>query len=170
MNNLYNNKEDKAERFLDWIAEVVLPTIKNGGSTPEEITGNGISSNDGMVSLQEHYDTINYHLKEINKSIEFYNKVYFDRFRDLERDGIYTIDDVYNYVLYNKDRFSSMSKEEFENLLMNLGFVGMDCRGYYTLINPEKLKSIEPLELTFKGLAELCYAIDNPRGLYYHIK
>ena len=167
MNNLYNNKEDKAERFLDWIAEVVLPTIKNGGSTPEEITGNGISSNDGMVSLQEYYDVLNYHLKEINESIEFCNKVYFDRFRDLERDGIYTIDDVHNYVLFNKDRFSSMSKEEFENLLMNLGFLCVDQAGHY-YPNGSKLISLDPLELTFRGLVELCYAIDFPGDIYFH--
>jgi hypothetical protein len=166
MNNLYNNKEDKAERFLDWIAEVVLPTIKNGGSTPEEITGNGISAMSGMIPLQEYYDEVNYHLKKINESMEFYNKVYFDRFRDLERDGIYTIDDVYNFVL-DKNKYNFMSDEELNKLLINLGFLCIDQAGHYHT-NAEKVISLKPLTLTLRGLIELSYAIDNPGDIYFH--
>ena len=92
---IFKSNKPAAERFQNWLAEEVLPRIRQygayiPGNTPEQIIQNGMNAMDGMISLSEHNDILNYYLKEFNRSIEIGDKAYLDRFRDLDRDAKYS--------------------------------------------------------------------------------
>lgn len=169
------SRKPSAQRFRDWITDVVLPRIRQygvyiPGNTPEQVVQNGMIGMELMVPADKYNNLVVEHMEQQKQLLELKNKVYFDRMKNLvihkdEYDG----GDIYNYV-YNIHDYGNMTDEEFEKILINLGFIGMDNRGHYTLVNPEKLKSIKPLKLTYKGLMELCYAIDNRGDLYYKFK
>lgn len=169
------SRKPSAQRFRDWITDIVLPRIRQygvyiPGNTPEQVVQNGMLGMELMVPAEQYNKLVSEHLEQRQQLLELKNELYLDRLKHLIiRKDDYTSGEIYSYVL-DRNKCSSMTNEEFSNLLINLGFVGMDCRGRYTLINPEKLKSIEPLRLTYKGLVELCYAIDNPSDLYYNLK
>lgn len=172
---IFKSRKPNAERFQDWVTDEVLPRIRQygvyiPGNTPEQIVQNGMIGMEIMVPADKYNKLVGEHLEQQQQLLDLKSELYLDKLKHLIiRKDDYTTGEIYSYVL-DKNKCSSMSKEEFINLLINLGFVGMDCRGYYTLINPEKLKSIEPLRLTYKGLVELCYAIDHPGEINYHIK
>lgn len=172
---IFKSRKPSAERFQDWVTDVVLPRIRQygvyiPGNTPEQVVQNGMIGMELMVPADQYNKLVGKHMEQQQQLLELENKIYIDRLKHLIiRKDDYTSGEIYNYVL-DRNKFSSITNEEFSNLLINLGFVGMDCRGRYTFINPEKLKSIEPLRLTYKGLVELCYAIDNPGEIYYNIK
>lgn len=177
MNELLFNGEGQekgisnVEKFQDWVTDDVLPKIRQygayiPGSTPEQVIENGISAMDGMVSLYEHNDLINYYLKANNTLAEMNSKLYLDRFKYLKTDGLYQGLELNQYVL-DKSKYCSMSDEEFNNLLINLGFLCVDQAGHYHP-NAEKVMSLDPLTLTYKGLIELSYAIDHPSDIYFH--
>lgn len=172
---IFKSRKPNAEKFQDWVTDVVLPRIRQygvyiPGNTPEQVVQNGMIGMELMVPADKYNKLVGEHLEQGQQLLDLNNKIYLDRLKHLIiRKDDYTSGEIYSYVL-DRDKCSSMTNEEFSNLLINLGFVGMDCRGRYTLINPEKLKSIEPLRLTYKGLVELCYAIDNPSELYYKVK
>lgn len=169
------SRKPSAQKFKDWITDVVLPRISQygvfiPGNTPEQVVQNGMLGMELMVPADQYNKLVGEHLEQRQQLLDLKSELYLDRLKHLIiRKDDYTSGEIYSYVL-DKDKCSSITNEEFSNLLINLGFVGMDCRGRYTLINPEKLKSIEPLRLTYKGLVELCYAIDNPSELYYKVK
>lgn len=172
---IFKSRKPNAEKFQDWVTDVVLPRIRQygvyiPGNTSEQVVQNGMIGMELMVPADKYNKLVGEHLEQGQQLLDLNNKIYLDRLKHLIiRKDDYTSGEIYSYVL-DRDKCSSMTNEEFSNLLINLGFVGMDCRGRYTLINPEKLKSIEPLRLTYKGLVELCYAIDNPSELYYKVK
>lgn len=168
---IFKSRKPSAERFQDWVTDAVLPRIRQygayiPGNNPEQIIQNGISAMDGMVSLSKYNDTVNYYLKANNTLSEMHSKLYLDRFKNLRTDILYEGGDVYRYVL-DKDKYCYMSDEEFNNLLINLGFLCIDQAGHYHP-NAEKVISLDPLTLTYKGLIELSYAIDNPSDIYFH--
>lgn len=147
------------ERFEAWVSNELLAGINLYGdsdNTPEEITENNISTIDEPSS--ENNDILDHYVKLYNESLDMYNRTYLDRFRDLEIDGVYTINDIW-YYLTNKSKFISMSKEELNNLLMYLKFMIRDISGKY-FVDSEKIINLEQFTLTLKGLIELCYAID----------
>lgn len=168
---LFINEEAKEERFQNWAAIEVLPSLKQYGSyvpilpNPEEITSNM----DEIKLLSERKNILNYHIEECNHELKMYNILYLDRFKNLEIDGAYTIYDIHNNLI-NKSKFISMSKEEINNLLINLGFmcIGIIGNNNQYFADTKRVISIEPLTLTLKGLIELCYAIDFPRDVYFH--
>lgn len=172
---IFKSRKPSAERFQDWITDVVLPRIRQygvyiPGNTPEQVVQNGMIGMELMVPADKYNKLVGEHLEQQQQLLDLESELYLDKLKHLIiRKDDYTSGEIYSYVL-DKDKCSSITNEEFSTLLINLGFVGMDCRGRYTLINPEKLKSIEPLRLTYKGLVELCYAIDNPSELYYKVK
>lgn len=168
---IFKSRKPNAEKFQDWVTDVVLPRIRQygayiPGNNPEQIIQNGISAMDGMVSLSKYNDTVNYYLKANNTLSEKHSKLYLDRFKNLRTDILYEGGDVYRYVL-DKNKYCYMSDEEFNNILINLGFLCMDQAGHYRP-NAEKVISLDPLTLTYKGLIELSYAIDNPSDIYFH--
>lgn len=147
------------ERFEAWVSNELLAGINLYGdsdNTPEEITENNISTIDEPSS--ENNDILDHYVKLYNESLDMYNRTYLDRFRDLEIDGVYTINDIW-YYLTNKSKFISMSKEELNNLLMDLKFMIRGISGKY-FVDSEKIINLEQFTLTLKGLIELCYAID----------
>lgn len=157
------------ERFDAWISDEILSRIGKHGvsdNTPEEITENDISTIDEPSS--ENNDILDHYVKLYNESLDMYNRAYLDRFKNLEIDGVYTINDIW-YYLTHKSRFTSMSKEELNNLLMDLRFMVRDIDGKY-FVDPEKIIELEYFTLTLKGLIELCYAIDNRSDLYYKVR
>lgn len=168
---IFKSRKPSAERFQDWVTDVVLPRIKQygayiPGNTPEQIIQNGISAMDGMVSLSKYNDTVNYYLKANNTLTEMNSKLYLDRFKYLRADGLYIGGDLYGCIL-DKNKYLSMSDEEFNKLLINLGFLCIDQAGHYHP-NAEKVTNLDPLTLTYKGLIELSYAIDNPSDIYFY--
>lgn len=168
---IFKSRKPSAERFQDWVTDAVLPRIRQygayiPGNTPEQIIQNGISAMDGMVSLSKYNDTVNYYLKANNTLSEKHSKLYLDRFKYLKTDTLYEGGDLYNCV-FDKNKYNHMSDEEFNNLLINLGFLCIDQAGHYHP-NAEKIISLDPLTLTYKGLIELSYAIDNPGDIYFH--
>lgn len=168
---IFKSRKPSAERFQDWVTDVVLPRIRQYGSyipgnNPEQIIQNGMFAMDGMVSLYEHNDLVNYYLKANNTLTEMNSKLYLDRFKNLKTDGMYEGLDIYNCVL-DKSKYTSMNAKEFDNLLINLGFLCADQAGHYHP-NAEKIVKLEPFTLTLRGLIELCYAIDNPGDIYFH--
>lgn len=172
---IFKSNKPAAERFQNWLAEEVLPRIRQygayiPGNTPEQIIGNGISAMSGMVPLHEHYDRINYYLERDKKFVERDNRFYLDRFKGLEKDIIYDGGAIFNYVV-DKDMLLSVFKndEELNKFLINLGFI-VRGNGSKYLLDIERIRSLKPLSLTYKGLVELCYAIDNPSDIYYNIK
>lgn len=65
---IFKSNKPAAERFQNWLAEEVLPRIRQygayiPGNTPEQIIQNGMNAMDGMISLSEHNDILNYYLK-----------------------------------------------------------------------------------------------------------
>ena len=157
------------ERFNAWISDEILSRIGKHGvsdNTPEEITENDISTIDEPSS--ENNNILDHYVKLYNESLDMYNRAYLDRFKNLEIDGVYTINDIW-YYLTHKSRFTSMSKEELNNLLMDLRFMVRDIDGKY-FVDPEKIIELEYFTLTLKGLIELCYAIDNRSDLYYKVR
>ena len=172
---IFKSRKPNAEKFQDWVTDVVLPRIRQygvyiPGNTPEQVVQNGMIGMELMVPADEYNKLVGEHLEQQQQLLDLKSELYLNKLKHLIiRKDDYTSGEIYSYVL-DKDKCNSITNEEFSNLLINLGFVGMDCRGYYTLINPEKLKSIEPLRLTYKGLVELCYAIDHPSELYYKVK
>lgn len=157
------------ERFDAWISDEILSRIGKHGvsdNTPEEITENDISTIDEPSS--ENNDILDHYVKLYNESLDMYNRAYLDRFKNLEIDGVYTINDIW-YYLTHKSRFTSMSKEELNNLLMDLRFMVRDIDDKY-FVDPEKIIELEYFTLTLKGLIELCYAIDNRSDLYYKVR
>lgn len=172
---IFKSRKPSAERFQDWVTDEVLPRIRQygayiPGNTPEQIIGNGISAMSGMMPLHEHYDRINYYLERDKKFVERDNRFYLDRFKGLEKDIIYDGGAIFNYVV-DKDMLLSVFKndEELNKFLINLGFIVRGNGGKY-LLDIERIRSLKPLSLTYKGLVELCYAIDNPGEINYHIK
>lgn len=169
------SRKPSAQKFKDWITDVVLPRISQygvfiPGNTPEQVVQNGMLGMELMVPADQYNKLVGEHLEQRQQLLDLKSELYLDRLKHLIiRKDDYTSGEIYSYVL-DREKCSSITNEEFSNLLINLGFVGMDCRGRYTLINPEKLKSIEPLRLTYKGLVELCYAIDHPSDLYYKFR
>ncbi len=168
---IFKSRKPNAEKFQDWVTDVVLPRIRQygayiPGNNPEQIIQNGISAMDGMISLYEHNDLVNYYLKANNTLTEMNSKLYLDRFKYLRADGLYQGGDLYGCIL-DKNKYLSMPDEEFNNLLINLGFLCMDQAGHYHP-NAEKVTNLDPLTLTYKGLIELSYAIDNPGDIYFH--
>ena len=62
-----------------------------------------------------------------------------------------------------------MSNAEMIILYRKLGFLLRDCTGKYCP-NADKIASTFPFTtFTFKGLVELCYAIDHPGEIYYRL-
>lgn len=172
---IFKSRKPNAERFQDWVTDEVLPRIRQygayiPGNTPEQIIGNGISAMSGMIPLHEYYDRINYYLERDKKFVERDNRFYLDRFKGLEKDIIYDGGAIFNYVV-DKDMLLSVFKndEELNKFLINLGFIVRGNGGKY-LLDIERIRSLKPLSLTYKGLVELCYAIDNPSDIYYNIK
>lgn len=172
---IFKSRKPNAERFQDWVTDVVLPRIRQygayiPGNTPEQIIGNGISAMSGMMPLHEHYDRINYYLERDKKFVERDNRFYLDRFKYLKTDTLYDGGAILNYVV-DKDMLFSVFKndEELNKFLINLGFIVRGNGGKY-LLDIERIRSLKPLSLTYKGLVELCYAIDNPGEINYHIK
>ena len=169
------SRKPSAQRFRDWITDVVLPRIRQygvyiPGNTPEQVVQNGMIGMELMVPADQYNKLVGEHLEQQKQLLELKNKIYFDRLKNLMiRKDEYNTGDIYDYV-YNIHDYANMTDEEFEKILINLGFIGMDNRGRYTLVNPEKIKSIKPLKLTYKGLVELCYAIDHPGEIYYNLK
>lgn len=169
------SRKPSAQRFRDWITDVVLPRISQSGvfipgNTPEQIVQNGMIGMELMVPADQYNKLVGEHLEQRQQLLDLKNKIYFDRLRYLMvRKDIYDASELYSYV-YNIHDYGNMTDEEFEKILVNLGFLGMDCRGRYTLINPEKVVSLDPLSFTYKGFVELCYAIDNCSDLYYKVK
>ncbi len=165
---LFTNEKAKEERFQNWAAIEVLPSLKQYGSyvpvlpNPEEITSNM----DEIKLLSERKDILNYHIEECNHELKMYNILYLDRFKNLEIDGAYTIYDIHNNLI-NKSKFISMSQEEINNLLINLGFMCIGNSNQY-FADTRRVISLNPLTLTLKGLIELCYAIDFPGDIYFH--
>ena len=101
---IFKSNKPAAERFQNWLAEEVLPRIRQygayiPGNTPEQIIGNGISAMSGMMPLHEHYDRINYYLERDKKFVERDNRFYLDRFKGLEKDIIYDGGAIFNYVV-----------------------------------------------------------------------
>lgn len=166
------SRKPSAKRFRDWITDVVLPRIGQygvfiPGNTPEQVVQNGMLGMELMVPADQYNKLVGEHLEQRQQLLDLKNKIYFDRLRYLMvRKDVYDASELYSYV-YNIHDYSNMTDEEFEKILVNLGFLGMDCRGRYTLINPEKVVSLDPLSFTYKGFVELCYAIDNRSDLYY---
>ena len=169
------SRKPSAQRFRDWITDVVLPRISQfgvfiPGNTPEQIVQNGMIGMELMVPADQYNKLVGEHLEQRQQLLDLKNKIYFDRLKNLMiRKDIYDASELYSYV-YNIHDYGNMTDEEFEKILVNLGFLGMDCRGRYTLINPEKVVSLDPLSFTYKGFVELCYAIDNRSDLYYKVR
>lgn len=170
---IFKSRKPSAERFQDWVTDEVLPRIRQygayiPGNTPEQIIGNGISAMSGMMPLHEHYDRINYYLERDKKFVERDNRFYLDRFKGLKKDIIYDGGAIFNYVV-DKDMLLSVFKndEELNKFLINLGFIVRGNGGKY-LLDIERITSLKPLSLTFTGLVELCYAIDNPGEIHLH--
>lgn len=169
------SRKPSAQRFRDWITDVVLPRIGEygvfiPGNTPEQVVQNGMLGMELMVPADQYNKLVGEHLEQRQQLLDLKNKVYFDRLRYLMvRKDEYGAGELYSYV-YNIHDYGNMTDEEFEKILVNLGFLGMDCRGRYTLINPEKVVSLDPLSFTYKGFVELCYAIDNRSDLYYKVR
>jgi hypothetical protein len=170
---IFKSNKPAAERFQNWLAEEVLPRIRQygayiPGNTPEQIIGNGISAMSGMIPLHDHYDRINYYLERDKKFVERDNRFYLDRFKGLKKDIIYDGGAIFNYVV-DKDMLLSVFKndEELNKFLINLGFIVRGNGGKY-LLDIERIRSLKPLSLTYKGLVELCYAIDNPGEINFH--
>lgn len=170
---IFKSNKPAAERFQNWLAEEVLPRIRQygayiPGNTPEQIIRNGINAMEGMISLSEHNDILNYYLKEFNKHIEIGDKAYLDRFRGLDRDAKYSAAYIEKYVI-DKNKHNSMTNAEMNILYKKLGFLLRDCTGNYCP-NADKIASTFPFTtFTFKGLVELCYAIDHPGEIYYRL-
>lgn len=170
---IFKSRKPSAERFQDWVTDEVLPRIRQygayiPGNTPEQIIQNGMNAMDGMISLSEHNDILNYYLKEFNRSIEIGDKAYLDRFRDLDRDAKYSPAYIEKYVI-DKNKHNSMTNTEMIILYKKLGFLLRDCTGKY-YPNADKIASTFPFTtFTFKGLVELCYAIDHPGEIYYRL-
>lgn len=170
---IFKSRKPSAERFQDWVTDAVLPRIRQygayiPGNTPEQIIQNGISAMDGMVSLSKYNDAVNYYLKELNRSIEIGDKAYLDRFRDLDRDAKYSPAYIEKYVI-DKNKHNSITNAEMIILYKKLGFLLRDCTGKY-YPNADKIASTFPFTtFTFKGLVELCYAIDHPGEIYYRL-
>ena len=170
---IFKSNKPAAERFQNWLAEEVLPRIRQygayiPGNTPEQIIQNGMNAMDGMVSLSKYNDTVNYYLKELNRSIEIGVKAYLDRFGGLDRDAKYSTSYIEKYVI-DKNKLNSMTNAEMIILYKKLGFLLRDCTGNYCP-NADKIASTFPFTtFTFKGLVELCYAIDHPGEIYYRL-
>lgn len=162
------SRKPSAQRFKNWITDEVLPRIRKykafiPGNTPEEIIENGTSAMDAMIA--KYNDMTNYYTKENGELAEENVRLYLEKFSHMH--GLYYGERDILRSLLNPNKFTSMAYEEFENLLINLGFIGKTFGGNY-LLNTTKIKSIEPLQLTFIGLKEVCYAIDHQGGIYYH--
>lgn len=170
---IFKSRKPNAERFQDWVTDVVLPRIRQygayiPGNTPEQIIQNGMNAMDGMISLSEHNDILNYYLKELNRSIEIGDKAYLDRFGGLDRDAKYSTAYIEKYVI-DKNKLNSITNAEMIILYKKLGFLLRDCTGNYCP-NANKIASTFPFTtFTFKGLVELCYAIDHPGEIYYRL-
>ncbi len=170
---IFKSNKPAAERFQNWLAEEVLPRIRQygayiPGNNPEQIIQNGMNAMDGMVSLSKYNDTVNYYLKELNRSIEIGDKAYLDRFIGLDRDAKYSSAYIEKYVI-DKNKLNSMTNAEMIILYKKLGFLLRDCTGNYCP-NADKIASTFPFTtFTFKGLVELCYAIDHPGEIYYRL-
>ena len=168
------SRKPSAQRFRDWITDVVLPRIRQygvyiPGNTPEQVVQNGMIGMELMVPADKYNKLVGEHLEQQKQLLELKNKIYFDRLKNLMiRKDEYNTGDIYNYV-YNIHNYANMTDEEFEKILINLGFLCMDPAGHYHP-NAEKIMSLDPLRLTYKGLVELCYAIDHPGELYYKLK
>lgn len=168
------SRKPSAQRFRDWITDVVLPRIRQygvyiPGNTPEQVVQNGMIGMELMVPADKYNKLVGEHLEQQKQLLELKNKIYFDRLKNLMiRKDEYNTGDIYNYV-YNIHDYANMSNEEFEKILINLGFLCMDPAGHYHP-NAEKIMSLDPLKLTYKGLVELCYAIDHPGEIYYNLK
>ena len=170
---IFKSRKPNAEKFQDWVTDEVLPRIRQygayiPGNTPEQIIGNGISAMSGMIPLHDHYDRINYYLERDKKFVERDNRFYLDRFKGLKKDIIYDGGAIFNYVV-DKDMLLSVFKndEELNKFLINLGFIVRGNGGKY-LLDIERITSLKPLSLTFTGLVELCYTIDNPGEINFH--
>lgn len=168
------SRKPSAQRFKDWITDVVLPRIRQygvyiPGNTPEQVVQNGMLGMELMVPAEQYNKLVGEHLEQQKQLLELKNKIYFDRLKNIMiRKDEYNTGDIYNYV-YNIHDYGNMTDEEFEKILINLGFLCMDPAGHYHP-NAEKIMSLDPLILTYKGLVELCYAIDHPGEIYYNLK
>ena len=92
--------------------------------------------------------------------------MYLNRFKYLRTDKIYEGADIYFQI--GEDKLK-MPQEDFYNLLLSLDFIYIG-RGNQLFLNPAKILSIDPLQLTYKGFVELCYNLDNDGKLIYHLK
>ena len=168
------SRKPSAQRFRDWITDIVLPRIRQygvyiPGNTPEQVVQNGMLGMELMVPAEQYNKLVGEHLEQQKQLLELKNKIYFDRLKNLIiRKDEYNTGDIYNYV-YNIHDYGNMTDEEFEKILINLGFLCMDPAGHYHP-NAEKIMSLDPLRLTYKGLVELCYAIDHLGEIYYNLK
>lgn len=164
------SRKPSAQRFRDWISDEVLPRIRKykafiPGNTPDEIIENGISAMSGMISLDEYYDRITYHLERERKYEEERNKMYLERF-DKTSEKLYEEMDIYSHLL-DKSKWRNMRVEDWIDLFIKLGFIKTGSGGEY-YINQEKLWTLYPIKLTYRGLLEVCYAFDHPGEIIYH--
>lgn len=164
------SRKPSAQRFKNWITDEVLPKIRKykafiPGNTPEEIIENGISAMSGMISLDEYYDRITYHLERERKYEEERNKMYLERF-DKTSEKLYEEMDIYSHLL-DKSKWRNMRLGDWIDLFIKLRFIKMGSGGEY-YINQEKLWTLHPIKLTYKGLLEVCYAFDHPGEIIYH--
>lgn len=164
------SRKPSAQRFRDWITDEVLPRIRKykafiPGNTPDEIIENGISAMSGMIPLDEYYDRITYHLERERKYEEERNKMYLERF-DKTSEKLYGKMDIYSHLL-DKSKWRNMRVEDWIDLFIKLRFIKMGSGGEY-YINQEKLWTLHPIKLTYRGLLEVCYAFDHPGEIIYH--
>lgn len=164
------SRKPSAQRFRDWITDEVLPRIRKykafiPGNTPDEIIENGISAMSGMIPLNEYYDRITYHLERERKYEEERNKMYLERF-DKTSEKLYEEMDIYSHLL-DKSKWRNMRLGDWIDLFIKLGFIKTGSGGEY-YINQEKLWTLYPIKLTYRGLLEVCYAFDHPGEIIYH--
>lgn len=169
---VFSSRKPSAEKFKNWIANEVLPQIGTHGvyipgNTPEQIVNNGMTGMDSMISFDNNEGLVKDYLNTYDKMIETKNQMYLERFKYFKTDKIYEGTDIYFEI--GEERFREINIEE---LLLKLGFISpvpyvYDERYY---IDPERILSINPLKLTYKGFVELCYNIENPGKLIHHMK
>lgn len=165
------SRKPSAQKFKDWVTDVVLPSIeKHGvyipGNTPEQIVNNGMTGMDSMVSFDQHMDLVKSYINTYDDMKRMESQMYLDRFKYLRTDKIYEGADVYYQV--GEDKFK-IPDGDLNKFLLSLKFINIGIGGRIFL-DTSRILSIEPLQLTYKGFVEMCYNLEMDAKLIYHLK
>lgn len=82
------SRKPSAQRFRDWITDVVLPRIRQygvyiPGNTPEQVVQNGMLGMELMVPADKYNNLVVEHMEQQKQLLELKNKIYFDRLKIL---------------------------------------------------------------------------------------